>query len=323
MVAAALIAAQPPLSSPAARQFSPLQFVFLTQVGLAVSLPLLLTTADSRRDFAAVLRRANFGRLAGLFAARTAALLLYTVALAGAHPVVVVAILNLTPFWAALVARFLTKTPIPVSPAVFFGCLALSFVGATAVAWSQAGDSAGLGAELLRGTWVFAVPIPLFAALQLTGKWFAELNASGVIAANVFVGAAALIPATLALLLIRGESPFPALAPTLLMIAGVILADSVGRVFTQKALQITDNDNGFVTMFQNLEPAIAALLSFALAPFIAGLAFTANKVFFAGLAVTGAGLFIFSRKTLRRPASAAPEFDAGDFPAAQTITADD
>jgi hypothetical protein len=85
------------------------------------------------------------------------------------------------------------------------------------------------------------------------------------------------------------------------MIVGIILADVVGRVFTRKALNATDNDNGFVTMFQNLEPAIAALISAGLSPWIKGLRFVADWPFFAGLALTGASLFVFSWASLRQP----------------------
>ena len=305
MVAAALIAAQPPLSSPAARAFSVVQFVFLTQVALLASVPLLLIAQKARRDFvAALVAPSNAAKLAAIFAVSTAGLLLYNVSLSRANPVVVVAILNLAPFWAALVARLATNTPIPVSPAVFFACLAVAFVGATAVAWSQSGDHDGLAAELLRGTWAFAIPIPIFTTLSvtLTGKWFSALNTPGVVAANLLVGAVVLIPVTLLVMRARGEPVLPALEPTLLMFVGIILADSIGRVFYQRALKATDNDNGFVTMFQNLEPAIAALIAFGLSPWVKGLGFTANWTFFAGLALTAASLFAFSRASLRQAA---------------------
>jgi hypothetical protein len=305
LAAAALIAAQPPLSSPAAKAFSTFQFVFLTQVALLVSIPLLLATQDARRDFVAALGApANFFKLAAIFAVGAIGLVLYTVSLSHAHPVVVVAILNLSPFWAALVAFFLTKTPIPATPFVFFVCLGVAFLGATAVAWSQAGDHDGLAAELMRGTWIFAIPIPLFTALAVTlqGKWFSKLNTSGVVAANCLIGSVVLVPATLLIMHARGESVVTALQPTLLMIVGIILADVVGRVFSQKAMKAVDNDNGFVTMFQNLEPGIAALIAFSLSPWIKGLAFTANWVFFAGLALGAASLFVFSWKSLQQPA---------------------
>jgi hypothetical protein len=86
------------------------------------------------------------------------------------------------------------------------------------------------------------------------------------------------------------------------MVAGIILADTIGRVFYQKALNITGNDNGFVTMFQNLEPAIAALIAFCLSPWIEGLRFEGGWSFFAGLGLglTAASLFIFSWSSLRQ-----------------------
>ena len=303
LAASVLIAAQAPLSSPAAQSFSILQFVFLTQVGLLVSLPLLLLSSDSRRDFVAVLgASSSYGKLAAIFAVSTVGLVLYNVSLIHAHPVVVVAILNLAPFWGALVAFILSRTPIPVSPLVFFICLVVAFVGATVVAWSQTKDSQGLVAELMKGTWAFALPIPIFTVLSasLMSKWFADANASGAVAANVLVGNAVLIPATVMLMIARGEPILTNLAPALLMMVGIILADSIGRVFYQKALNVTDNDNGFVTMFQNLEPGIAALISFSLAPWIKGLSFEANWLFFAGLGLTAASLFIFSWKSLRQ-----------------------
>ena len=131
-------------------------------------------------------------------------------------------------------------------------------------------------------------------------KWFSDLNASGVIAANILVGGAVLIPVTAMLVIARGEPLFSHLEFTLLMVAGIILADTIGRVFYQKALNTTGNDNGFVTMFQNLEPGIAALIAFCLSPWIEGLRFEAGWTFFAGLALTAVSLFIFSWSSLQQ-----------------------
>lgn len=137
LAASVLIAAQAPLSSPAAKQLSIIQFLFLTQIALLVSVPLLLISADGRRGLVGTLgSMANYGKLAVIFAVSAAGLVLYNVSLSHAHPVVVVAILNLAPFWGALVALLLSRTPIPVSPLVFLLCAAVAFLGATAVAWS-------------------------------------------------------------------------------------------------------------------------------------------------------------------------------------------
>jgi len=301
LAASVLIAAQAPLSSPAARQLSVVQFIFLTQIALLASLPLLLISSQSRRDLVDALSSpVNYRRLAAIFAVSTAGLILYNVSLSRAHPVVVVGILSLAPFWGTLVALIVTRTPIPVSPFVFFACLVAAFVGAMAVAWSQAQDDSGLVAQLLKGTWLFALPIPIFTVLSasLMVKWFSNLNVSGAVAANILVGCIVLIPSTVILLIARNEAIFANLEVMLLMIAGIILADAIGRVFYQKALNVTDDDDGFVTMFQNLEPAIAALISFCLAPWIEGLRFEADWGFFIGLGLTGASLFVFSWRSL-------------------------
>jgi hypothetical protein len=303
LAASVLIAAQAPLSSPAAQQLSVVQFIFLTQIALLVSVPLLLISAEGRRGLVGALgSMANTWKLAAIFAVSAAGLVLYNISLSHAHPVVVVAILNLGPFWGALVALLLSRTPIPVSPLVFFLCAFVAFLGATAVAWSQAKDGSGLVAELLKGSWLFALPIPIFTVLSasLMSKWFSDLNASGVIAANILVGGAILIPVTAMLVIARGEPLFSHLELTLLMVAGIILADTIGRVFYQKALNTTGNDNGFVTMFQNLEPGIAALIAFCLSPWIEGLRFEAGWTFFAGLGLTAVSLFIFSWSSLRQ-----------------------
>ncbi len=47
------------------------------------------------------------------------------------------------------------------------------------------------------------------------------------------------------------------------MIAGTIIAGSVGRVLYQVALTVTRGDNGFVSMFFNLVPALTAFVSIA------------------------------------------------------------
>jgi hypothetical protein len=128
-----------------------------------------------RRGFIGALGSlANYGKLAMIFAVSTAGLLLYNVSLSHAHPVVVVAILNLAPFWGAIVALLLTRTPIPVSPFVFFGCLVLAFAGATAVAWSQAKDGAGLVAELWKGTRIVGAALVGLAILSLIRRALAQ-----------------------------------------------------------------------------------------------------------------------------------------------------
>ena len=142
VITACLYATQEPFSFPAAMRLSTMQFVCLTQIALLVSIPLLTARPASRRDFFALFRApSNYGYLAVIFAIGMSGLLLYNFGLSNAHPIIISAILNLSPFWAALVALLIARVPIPVSPAIFFSCFAGAFIGAMAVAWSQIGDA--------------------------------------------------------------------------------------------------------------------------------------------------------------------------------------
>jgi drug/metabolite transporter (DMT)-like permease len=115
VITAFLYATQEPFSFLAARRLSTLQFVCLTQIALLISIPLVTWRPASRRDFIALLRDpSNYGKLAVIFAIGMSGLLLYNFGLANAHPIIISAILNLSPFWAAGVALALTRVPIPV-----------------------------------------------------------------------------------------------------------------------------------------------------------------------------------------------------------------
>jgi hypothetical protein len=84
------------------------------------------------------------------------------------------------------------------------------------------------------------------------------------------------------------------------MMIGTIIAASLGRVFYQVALSATGNDNGFVTMFFLLVPALTGLISLPLSWWIAELRFSADPVFFFGLLAIAASLLLFSLKTWDR-----------------------
>ena len=88
------------------------------------------------------------------------------------------------------------------------------------------------------------------------------------------------------------------------MMVGTIIAASLGRVSYQIALSTTGNDNGFVTMFFLLVPALTGLISLPLSWWIADLRFTADPVFFFGLLAIGVSLLLFSLKSWERAASA-------------------
>ena len=310
VITAFLYATQEPFSFPAANHLNTLQFVALTQISLLVSIPLLTSRPASRRDFIALFRKpANYLYLAVIFAIGMTGLLLYNFGLSNAHPIIISAILNLSPFWAALVALVLAGVPIPISRATFFGCFAGAFIGAMAVAWSQLGDrgmsSVGeLADSFVHGSWIYAIPVPLCSALggTLVGKWFAAYDESAAIAANFLTANVILIPGCLAILYWRSELQFEQLSAILLMVFGTIVAASLGRVMYQISLTATGGDNGFVTMFLNLVPALTALISLVLSRWIADLHFVIDATFFLGSAVIAASLVLFSLKSWTQPA---------------------
>jgi hypothetical protein len=304
---ALLLSTQEPLSFLAAKRLNWEQFVLVTQFSLLVSIPLLNFKPQSRRDFLAILSDPSmYGKLGAIFAMGMAGLLLYKVGLTGAHPVIIAAIFNLSPFWAAMVARAISGVRIPLSGPTFFGCLAAAFFGAMAVAWSQLGaertaPSAGLLDSFFRGSWVFAIPIPILSALNgtLIGKWFSKYEESAAIAVNFLVPAAVLIPFMTFVLAGRGELNFDQLPAILLMMLGTIVAGSIGRVLYQVALTVTGNDNGFVTMFFLLVPALTGLISLPLSLWIADLRFNINPIYLVGLGLIAAALLLFSWKSWR------------------------
>jgi hypothetical protein len=269
----------------------------------------LMVGGKSRRDLVVLLgNAANYFKFGVLFLIGMIGLLLFKLALSNAHPIIISAIINLQPFFAALVALVITRVPIPVSPAIFFACLISAFLGAMAIAWSQVGeanrpDLGQLAESAMHGTWLYAVPVPICSALggTLVCKWFAKYDESAAMAANFAVSALLLIPATGFFLYWRSELNFGQIFPVILMIAGTIIAASVGRVLYQIALSVTGNDNGFVTMFFLLIPALTALISIPLSWWISDLHFAVSWMFYVGLFVVSASLLFFSLKSWGQP----------------------
>jgi drug/metabolite transporter (DMT)-like permease len=304
---ALLLAMQAPFSALAAKSLSSPLFVCFTQVALLASVPLLIRREESRRDFAAVLFDAgNIGKLAALFLIGVAGLLLYNMGLSGANPIITAAIMNLSPFWAALVAFLVSRKSIPTSPLIFSGCLIVAFIGAMTIAWSQLDnthypisvDSLG---DILRSKWIYAIPMPIFFALSgtLVFKWFREFDESAVIAANFLISALALIPTTVIIANLGNASNMKDRPETaiLLLLVGTLASAAAGRVFYQVALTTTRNDNGFVTMFFLMVPGIAALICIPLSWWIPELRVVSSPMFFLGLALVMVPLAVFSLKS--------------------------
>jgi drug/metabolite transporter (DMT)-like permease len=237
--------------------------------------PPICCAASNRppRKFAILLSAPrNWSRLALLFIIGCSGLALYNLGLRNAHPIIIAAILNLSPFWAAMVARIVSRKAIPISPFLFCACFFVAFVGAMLIAWSQIEDSSSASSDellksLLHGSWKYAIPIPIFFALSgtLVGHGFRELDESATMAANFIVSATVLIPGTLlaAYLWSVPAVPSDGKEAVLLLLIGTLAAAAAGRVFYQ----------------------------------VADLRFAAGPTFFGGLALVAASLFIFSSRS--------------------------
>jgi drug/metabolite transporter (DMT)-like permease len=309
LMTAGLLAMQEPFAAVAAKRLSPATYVCVAQSALLLSIPLLTFQASSRRDFLALLRdMSNIGRLVVLFLIGLTGLLLYNVGLSGANPIVIAAVLNLSPFWAALVAKLISRKAVPVSPVIFFGCFLVAFVGVLIVAWSQiekgsAGSMQDFMASARRDTWVYAIPIPLLFVLSgtLLNEWFAKYEESAAVAANFVVSTLALIPTTAFISIQRGEASItPEKIPAIILLTvGMVTSAALGRVLYQVSLTATDNDNGFVTMFFLLIPALTGLVAWPMSWWIPELKFFADPSFFVGLIVIAIPLVFFSVKSWR------------------------
>lgn len=309
LVTAFLLATQEPFSAVAARHLSSPYFICFTQFALLMSVPLLILSPDSRRDFIALASDVrNLAKLGVLFVVGVCGLFLYNIGLSSSHPIITAAILDLSPFWAALVAIIVSRKSIPVSPAVFFGCFGVAFVGAMIVAWSQLSSPNGLVLRdlihaLFHSKWAYAIPIPIFFALSgtLVGHWFRDFDEAATIAASFVMSAVILIPATLLIAAVHPDNAVhdPSLTAVLLLMIGTLAAAAAGRVFYQVALTATHNDNGFVTMFFLLVPALSSLITIPLSWWIPDLRFFVGPMFLSGLVLITLPLVFFLRASWR------------------------
>ena len=305
---AVLVSFQVPFSALAARSLGSLDFMAFTQLALLFSIPLLILRADSRRDFAAIVFRVrNWPKLAVIFLVGVAGLKLYDIGLSSTHPIITAAVLNLSPFWAALIAFIVSKRSISVSPLAFFACFLVAFFGAMAIAWSQILDSKVLTRDVvesfIHSKWIYALPMPAFFALSgtLVYQWFSDFDEPAAIAANFVVSSLVLIP----LAVVTSDFGRPenlseqSAIAILLLLVGTLASSAAGRVFYQMALTATRNDNGYVTMFFLLIPALSALISFMLSHWIPGLQFVPRPMFFVGIALVTIPLLMLSLASWR------------------------
>jgi len=307
---ALLMSFQAPFSAFAAQTLGSLDFMAFTQLALLFSIPLLILQADSRRDFAAIVFGVrHWPRLAVIFLVGAAGLTLYDLGLSSTHPIITAAVLNLTPFWAALIAFIVSKRSISAPPFAFFACFLVGFCGAMAIAWSQIDvDSKVLARDVLHSfihsKWIYALPTPAFFALSgtLVYRWFSDFDEPAAIAANFVVSSLVLIPIA-ALTSDFGQASHLSQRSTmavLLLLVGTLAGSAAGRVFYQMALTATRNDNGYVTMFFLLIPAISALTSFMLSRWIPGLQFVPSPMFFIGTSLVTIALLMLSLASWRK-----------------------
>jgi hypothetical protein len=302
--AAGLLALQEPFSALAARGLPAPVFVGVTQSALLAAIPLLVARREAWRDFVALLKRpSNWFKLFVLLGVGLGGLVLYDIGLSSAHPIITAAVLNLSPFWAAMVARIISRKVLAVSSVLFFGCFSTAFIGAMVIAWSQIEiASATLLRDVMESAihsrWVFALPMPIFFALSgtLVYDWFSRYTESAAIAANFLVSATVLIPVTFVITQRDSASSLneASTVPILLLLIGTLASSAAGRLFYQEALTATKNDNGFVTMFFLVIPALSALVSWPLSRWIRVLRFDPSPLFFAGMGLVIAPLFVFS-----------------------------
>jgi drug/metabolite transporter (DMT)-like permease len=202
LATAALLATQAPLSLLGAKRLSAAEFICVTEMVLLLCVPFMLRTQRSREHFRGLISSvSNLGKFGVLLLIGLIGIVLYAFGLGRGHPIVISAVLNLDPFWAAIIAYLIAGKKIPTSLWTFTLCLAVA--------------------------------------------------------------------------------------------AGTILATGFGRVLYQKALTVTDNNNGFVSIFFLLIPAFTCLLSLWMSRWISELKFTVGPLFFLGLGLIAAPILVF------------------------------
>jgi drug/metabolite transporter (DMT)-like permease len=310
LVTAALLSTQHPFSLLGAKQLSVAKFIFVSEVVLLLFVPFLMFSADTRRDFRKMISSGSLWlKFIALLLIGLLGVFLYNVGLGKSNPIVVAAVLNLAPFWAAIIALIVSRKAILTSWWTFFACLVAAFCGAMMIAISQTNGAAGQSFALnsLVGPWMYAVPVPALYALSgtLVGKWFSDYDESASLAVTFVTAAAVLIPATLFYAYSQSDLGVDAkMIPAIIMLAvGTAGASALGRILYQVSLTKTSNDNGYVTMFFLLIPALTALLSLALSPWIVELKFSVGPLFYAGLILVAAPIFLFSWQSWKAESS--------------------
>jgi hypothetical protein len=177
-------------------------------------------------------------------------------------------VLNLSPFWAALIAAIVSKRSVSSPSPASLACFVVAFFGAMAIAWSQIDvDSKILARDVLESfihsKWIYALPMPAFFALSgtLVYRWFSDFDETAAIAANFVVSSLVLIPLA-ALTSNFGQALHSTQPPTvavLLLLLGTLAGSAAGRVFLSNGV---DGDERRQRLRHDVLPAdTGALLS--------------------------------------------------------------
>ena len=105
LATAALLATQAPLSLLGAKRLSAAEFICVTEMVLLLCVPFMLRTQRSREHFRGLISSvSNLGKFGVLLLIGLIGIVLYAFGLGRGHPIVISAVLNLDPFWAAIIA---------------------------------------------------------------------------------------------------------------------------------------------------------------------------------------------------------------------------
>ncbi len=300
--AAAVLATQAPLSLLAAQRLSVPLYICVTQAVLLLCVPFMIRTPRSREQFLSLVSSAShLGKFAILLLIGLAGILLYVLGLGRGNPIVISAVLNLDPFWAAIVAYLIAGKGIPTSLLSFTLCLVAAVAGAMLLAMSQT-NAHSLSLQMFNSDSILAatvaLPVPVLWALSGTfmSKWFSNYDEYACVAVTFAMAGAVVIPVALGVAYFRSglHVASGALTAIGLLVIATILAAAIGRVLYQRSLTITDNNNGFVSMFFLLIPAFTCVLSLAMSPWIKQLKFSVGPFFFVGLLLIAASILVFS-----------------------------
>ena len=252
----------------------------------------------------------HWPKFLALLAIGLGGLALYDVGLSSAHPIITAAVLNMSPFWAALVAQSSVRQNARrsrhiSSSASFF----VAFLAAMVVAWSQIDtDSSARSAASDRQRSAQSLDLrPADAHLFRVERqacstvWFSRYDEGAAIAANFLVSSIVLIPA--AVWLAHGRGP-PALkrghgaGDTALVHRHACLFGGRPRLLSA-GVERHPQRQWLRDHVLPLIPALSALVSWPLSRWIVTLRFAPSPLFFGGIALVIAPLLLFAFAALR------------------------